>query len=116
MDESVEGIAITVGETADREGQEDKNHPDSVIVHTLALKQLPCSTRVMVTLFFLYHNQFISSLSQNGRQQVISCQSLGMLPPTPTSTQKKKMRLLLLTRADHKSHVKDSRARLFILY
>lgn len=51
MDESVEGIAITVGETADREGQQDKNHPDSVIVHTLALKQLPCSTRVMVTLF-----------------------------------------------------------------
>lgn len=42
MGESVEGIAITVGEKADREGQEDKNHPDSVIVHTLALKQLPC--------------------------------------------------------------------------
>lgn len=33
MGESVDRIAITVGEKVDREGQKDKNRPDSVIVH-----------------------------------------------------------------------------------
>lgn len=56
MSESVERLAITMEEKADREEKEDKNLPDSVIVHTLDLKQLPYATWVLCTLFFCYHN------------------------------------------------------------
>lgn len=40
MGEGVERLVITVGEKANREGQEDKNVPDSVIVHAIDLKHI----------------------------------------------------------------------------
>lgn len=40
MGEGVERLVITVGEKANREGQEDKNVPDSVIVRAIDLKHI----------------------------------------------------------------------------
>lgn len=40
MGGGVERLVITVGEKANREGQEDKNVPDSVTVHAIDLKHI----------------------------------------------------------------------------
>lgn len=75
MGEGVERLVITVGEKANREGQEDKNVPDSAIVHAKDLKHIFNQGAA-----FLYHNYFIASLSQNGCQQAESCQTVRASP------------------------------------
>lgn len=69
--------AITGGENADRGRLEDKNPPDVVIVGTLDLRQSPHST-CPGTCALSYHN-LLSTLSQNGRQQVAPFRMSGLL-------------------------------------